>query len=141
MTLIVTLYFTLVLLISVLVYNAPMWFPVKVMNVIMLTLIGILTYEHYKDNLGAPIQGYPSGEFRYVHHEVVGANISLWADTNDKGNRLYVLPYSQKVAEELQEAQEEGSPQGGSFEPSADGLGSPGLELDDWVGPNERMEK
>jgi hypothetical protein len=57
---------------------------------------------------GAPIPGYPSGMFDYVHHKVInqGAGIALWAKPKALDNyRLYTFPYTREVEKKLYEAQ------------------------------------
>lgn len=144
MTPILVCYALLLITFTTLVYCTEGFYWLKIGCIYILVFLGVFCYDFYSNHRGAPIAGYPEDEFEYVHHEIVGHTITLWTTTEDLGDRLYSFLYSQEVAEKLQEAKEkegEGLPQGGSFIESEGGSGSPGLELDDWVGPNERITK
>lgn len=98
-------------------------------------LLGLAVQEHYTDQLGIPIEGYPSGEFVYAHHIAAGNSIKLWAWTEERGDRLYVFEYSQEVAQVLGEAQDKtkrGQEQSGEFIVDENGSeSSPGLQVED----------
>ena len=67
-------------------------------------LFGAVTTNHYLENLGAPIQGYPDGDFTYLHHVIdPDGSIKLWAVTGNK-HRLYAFDYDRTNAERLEEA-------------------------------------
>jgi len=109
-----------------------------------LVLTGAVTMEHYLDNVGAPIKGYPD-KFIYVHHRIIGDVIELWVHVEGTGPRLYTFPYTQEAAEELQEAKEkseEGVEQEGEFtDADGDPETPPSPVIDDWKGDDTTERK
>lgn len=136
MTLVLTIYLLLITATVFMVFYSSIHFSVKGTALSLAVLLGVVTHGHYTEQLGKPVQGYPPVEFVYVHHNVDGDNINLWIWTEDRGNRLYVMPYSQETAEELEKAKaktEGGQAVAGEFIEQEDGReGHPGLELDDY---------
>lgn len=126
------------LLVGLMVYSR-LHVTIKAMALTTFALIGVLVQQHYQDQLGAPIVGEPDGEFIYVAHQAAGDSIRLWAYTDDKGDRLYIFPYSQETAEKLEEANDKGSatgiPQSGEFVEEQGGDRSEGLRFYDWDHP------
>lgn len=107
-------------------------------------LLGLLTQTHYMLQLGKPIKKYPADKFVYIHHMSQVDKIYVWVWTDETGNRLHVIPYSQDTAEELQkgkEGQQRGSTQEGKFSKAKDGSNNPGLIIDTWKGPKDSNSK
>jgi hypothetical protein len=104
---------------------------------------GVYGLDYYKQQLGKPIPGYPTYEFVYVKHMTTGEGITLWTWSEEEGSKLYVFPYDQDTAQELEEAEGkmgDGQLQGGSFSDTAE-RDSPGLEMDDWNSPDTEVTK
>jgi hypothetical protein len=104
---------------------------------------GVYGLDYYKQQLGKPIPGYPAYEFVYVKHMTTGEGITLWTWSEEEGSKLYVFPYDQDTAQELEEAEGkmgDGQLQGGSFSDTAE-RDSPGLEMDDWYSPDTEVTK
>ena len=90
-----------------LVYASQVSKLVKTSAVSICFLSGLMTYEHYVTALGAPIQAIPTGDFNYVNHRISGDDlIYVWIVTEDRGDRLYVFPYSRDAARQLEQAKE-----------------------------------
>jgi len=144
MTLIIIFFVLHSLALCYLAYTSNILRVIKGVLLTFLVLTGALAFDYYKDRLGAPIEGYPP-EFIYVHHRIIGDNIELWVDFEDGDSRVYIFPYSQEAAEELQEAQEQteqGNPQEGKFEPPEGNTDSPPAPvMDDWKGDNTEVTK
>ena len=145
MILIYSIYLLLTAFVVFLVFYSKMGTIIKASTLTLSILLGVFVQSHYIKQLGSPIEGYPDYEFVYIHHLASGDEIKLWVWDGTRGDRLYVIPYSQEVAEELEEAKketEDGTAQGGSFEHDSGNDEAPGLELDDWQGDNvsERKE-
>jgi hypothetical protein len=74
---------------------------------------------------GAPIKSEPKGVWTYVHHEVVGETIVLWAYWGeDNRHRLYEFDYDREKAKKLNEAKDgrqSGNPQNGEFKKPPEG--------------------
>ena len=127
------------ILVCFLIYSSRLHVAIKALAFSSLVLLGFFTEGYYRDQLGAPIKGLPQGEFVYMHHIVVGDQIRLWIWTEDRGDRLYVMPYDQETAEELEKAKQEtegGSTQQGEFHTEDDNgkPQPPSLRTDDWKG-------
>lgn len=123
MTAIYVLYLLLSALVVFLVFYSRLVVGVKAVALSVLVLLGVVTSGHYISQLGKPIGGFPSYEFVYVYHVTQGSSITLWAWSAEAGSKLYVFPYSQETAQELEEAKaksEEGDTQTGQFTNSAD---------------------
>jgi hypothetical protein len=121
--------------------NAYSWIKAFALSALILT--GTYGLDYYKNQLGKPIPGYPAYEFVYVKHMTTGEGITLWAWSEEEGSKLYVFPYDQDTAQELEEAEGkmgEGQLQGGSFSDTAE-RDSPGLEMDDWYSPDTEVTK
>lgn len=129
-------YGLLSLLVVFLLYYSSITKYIKTTALTLLVIFGILVYSKYLEELGAPIDNTPSGEFVYVHHTVKGDWIYVWVWTEERGDRLHIVPYSQETAESLQGAKEEtdkGQPQQGSF-PQEGAREEEAPVFDDWVG-------
>jgi|SaaInlV_125m_DNA_1040241.scaffolds.fasta_scaffold130046_2 hypothetical protein len=83
---------------------------------------------------GAPIKNEPEGVWTYVHHEVVGDNIVLWAYWGEENkHRLYEFEYDREKAKKLNEAKEgrkKGVAQNGEFKNPPEGNGRSQIILD-----------
>ena len=140
-------YVLLAAVVVFLMFYSRLSYLVKASALTLSVLLGALAQSHYVKLLGSPIQGFPSYEFVYVHHTAVGGVIKLWIWDEGLGDRLYIIPYDQDTAQELEEAQKEsekGTPQSGQFseeETGSDKDQSPSLELDDWAGDKTETEK
>lgn len=144
MILIYTGYLVLSGAVVFLVFYSSLGWSIKAGALTTLVLLGLFTQDHYTSQLGKPIGGFPPSEFVYVHHVAEGDDITLWVWTEEDAHRLYTFPYTQEVAEELEEAKQKtegGQPQEGQFIPQEDGEGEPGLVVDDWIGPNSERIK
>lgn len=91
----------LILLVVLSLYKSNVYNLIKLMCISTLVAFFSFGYIHYKDVLGAPIEGLPD-EFIYVHH-TIGANdqIFLWAKIDDQ-HRLFVFAYDRDSAKELE---------------------------------------
>jgi len=60
----------------------------------------------YKQNLGTPQTKYPTSEFVYVYHKFSadGRWIYIWIDDEESGDKLYKVPYTRRMAEDIGEA-------------------------------------
>lgn len=132
---------------AVLTYTSQVNKLTKAIALPLLLLIGVLTFEHYRSLLGAPISARPVGEIAYIHHEIVStlegdASIIIWIFDRELGDRLYQYPYNRIDAERLTNARSN----------SADGdqnvildfgvTGSPGIDSRrDWTIEGERFIK
>ncbi len=140
MTVVYITFGVLTFLVAICTYLSTAHYLVKGLMIIVLVLFGFFTEVHYRDSLGAPIEGFPEGKFRYTYHEVQGDFILLWVWTEGKDDRLYNFPFDQETAEELAKAQQEGqegATQGGEFitDQNQEGELDTSLFMDDWVGP------
>ena len=127
----------LAVLLGWLTYTTPAHRMVKAVAIVGLIILGLGLEAHYKRSLGKPIPDYPQGEFLYIAHEVQGDSIMLWAWTEGRGNRLYVIPFNQDTAEALEEAKDADGDQGGEFRADEGGEQNdfePSLIIDDWFG-------
>jgi hypothetical protein len=143
MILIYITYLLLAALVVFLIFYSSMGGVIKASALTLAVLLGVFVQGHYIKQLGSPIDGYPDYEFVYVHHIAEGNEIKLWVWSKETGDKLYVLPYSQEIAEELEKAKskaEGGAMQGGSFEETSRDK-APGLHLDDWKGDNTSERK
>lgn len=117
---------------------------VKALALSATILLGLLTQAHYILQLGKPIKKYPADKFVYVHHVSQVDKIYVWVWTDEAGNKLHVIPYSQDTAEELQkgkEGQKRGTTQEGKFSKAKDGSNNPGLIIDTWKAPKSLNNK
>lgn len=134
----------LALCVAVLLYASHAHAVIKATALASLIVLGLGLESHYRDRLGAPIEGYPQGGFTYVHHVIYGNSIMLWVNTEGLGSRLYVFPYDQETAEELEEAKE-GNDQGfertGAFVVDPRNTEAMSLEMDDINNPQHRDTK
>ena len=145
MIVIYTAFVVLSVAVAVLLYVSGAHKIIKALALSSLVVLGLGLEDHYRENLGKPIDGYPSREFIYVHHELQGQSIYLWVYIPDIGHRLYAFPYSQETAEELEEgqdAQATGTEQVGRFVQDPRNPEARSLEMDDvqLSGSNERKE-
>jgi len=92
---------------AILLYTSRAFFAIKLVALASVVVLGLGLEAHYRDQLGAPIAAYPEGEFEYVYHSVQGDSIYLWVWNKTKENRLYVIPYDQETAEELEKAKQQ----------------------------------
>lgn len=134
MTIIYIAFTVLALAMAILLYVSQAHKIFKALALSSLIVLGLGLEAHYRENLGAPIEGYPPGEFIYIHHQLQGQTILLWVYLEGIGHRLYVLPYDQETAEELKEGkdeQAEGHEQSGQFIQDPRNPDAKSLELDD----------
>jgi len=139
MTVIYIAFVSLALLVAVLAYTSRAYGVIKAIAIVGLVALGLGLEGHYKASLGKPIESNPPNGFIYIHHEIQGEDIIIWSWVKGVGHRLYVIPFDQRAAEELAEAQQQGTPQQGRFETDergVDGDADSGLIFDDWVGDN-----
>lgn len=140
MTLIYVIYILLMSFTVFLMFYSNLGGFVKASALTLSLLLGLAVQAHYTDQLGIPIQTHPSGEFVYTHHTTSGDSIKLWAWTEERGDRLYVFPYSQETAQTLDGAKDkaaEGQAQSGEFVVDVnDNESSPGLRIEDFDNPN-----
>ena len=144
MTLIIVFFILHAVALCYLAYTSRISKVIKSVLLSFLVITGAFALDFYKDRLGAPIEGYPP-KFIYVHHRIVSDNIELWVDFEEAEPRLYVFPYSQEAAEELQKAKEKsegGTPQTGEFESQTGTLEGPQAPvMDDWHGDKDDFSK
>lgn len=116
----------------------------KLLCFLLLTAVGVISYETYKNHLGVPIVGYPQYEFLYIHHIYdTNDNITLWVVNaeNLREHRLHMFPYSREVAKQLEQAQQEtenGNPTSGRFSLGKSGVA---LYISEWDSPNVNETK
>ena len=138
-------YGLLVTAVVFLVFYSSLSKIIKASTLTLAVLLGVFVQDHYLDQLGKPIEAYPSSEFVYVHHTQTGDFIKLWVWKEGLGDRLHIIPYTQETAKELEDAAKEtkkGKPQSGEFDlDSEDDKNAPGLTLDDWDGGNSEIRK
>lgn len=144
MTSIYVLYLLLSALVVFLMFYSTISGFYKSITLSVLVLVGVVTRDHYVSQLGKPITGFPAYEFVYVHHVSRGDTILIWVWSEDSGNKLYSFPYSQALAEELEQAkkkaEQEGDSPSGKFTDSR-GDGSIHLETGSWVGSSTERTK
>lgn len=136
MILIYTAYLLLSAVVVFLVYYSSLGRTFKASALTLAVLLGVFAQSHYIKQLGSPIHEYPADGFVYVHHTAEGDFIKLWVWLEDRGDRLYIIPYTQETVKALEEAKEEtaiGNPQSGEFEGEGERQ-EPGLQLDDYQG-------
>lgn len=125
------------ILLAFLVYWSKAHWIIKSLVLIGLLIKGMLAFVFYQHMLGAPILGYPSYEFQYVHHIVTAdEEIILWVYDIEKEHRLYLMPYDRESAIELEKARqgtENGIPMVGEFETDVTGDTSISLEVGDLI--------
>ena len=78
---------------------------------------------------GAPINQEPDGKFTYIHHEITDQSntIILWMYQQERGHRLYKIPYDREKAKQLQKAKnsrDAGNSTEGHFKPNGNGYSS-----------------
>jgi len=98
---------TLCVLVSLLSYWSQVHTIVKVLSLSAALLLLHSTLTLYKEMLAAPIENTPPDGFIYVHHITTSETITVWVWVEDRGHRLYEIPYDRKTAESMQEAQEQ----------------------------------
>jgi hypothetical protein len=140
------IFFVVSVLMAMLAYTSRVSKVFKAVAFSFMVTLGLFTDAHYRDQLGIPATGIPVGEFVYVHHVVVGDSIKLWIWTEERHDRLHIIPYDQETAEKLQEAKERtegGVTQNGQFELEDEGGNpqQPSLEMDDWTGTSDTIGK
>lgn len=143
MLLIYTVYLLLSSLVVYLMFYSTLNKFIKAIALTVIVLLGLITQDHYISNLGKPINAYPVGEFVYVFHVPQGDDISVWVWTEEDGNKLHTIPYSQEAAEKLQNAKEKseaGQAQKGEFT-EGDSKHAAGLTMDKWQGPKTEETK
>jgi len=137
MTIIYLAYASLTLFMAYLAYVSFANKIIKGAAIVALVIFGLGLELHYKESLGSPIEALPPDGFIYVHHEVQGEDITIWVWLEDKGDKLYLIPFDQETAEELAEAQKKGTPQQGSFNTDQNGQkndSDSSLIFEDWMG-------
>lgn len=96
----------LIVLLAFLLYYSTAHYLVKV--TVFPALIAALYFGTviYIDQMGAPINSVPKGDFQYVHHQAGegGEVIYLWVFTVERGQRLHSVPYTRETMEQLEEA-------------------------------------
>ncbi len=99
--------FGLIFLVTLMTYFSNIHSFVKAVTFGVLVLFGVLTYEHYIDVVGTPIEGYPITEFYYIGHINVKSETFLWIfDDRIQDHRLYSFPYTNEMAQQLEEMRE-----------------------------------
>lgn len=133
------------LVIAFLSYWSKSHWSLKAVALPLFLILGLLSFEYYVDNLGAPIQTRPSGEHQYIYHIVtVKPSIMIWTWQPERGSRLYEYPYERNEAKELQEQKEkkEGGEEGGILKFDTDNDGIPIIEdLQEFSIPTRRIPK
>ena len=125
------------ILLACIVYlsNANWFIKVCILSALLTT--GLAGYAHYKDSLGAPIAEYPADGFEYNWHEVTPeGDILIWATTEQRGNRLYRIPYERATSKALEEAKEKkkaGTATAGTFV-TREGRPNPRLDMSEFGG-------
>ena len=108
----IALGFVTTLLMAYYSYRSSLPNFVKLLSLpLIIVYFGVAGYL-YNDALGAPIKKGLALEFRYLHHTIKGDCLLIWAYTDERGNRLYKLPYNRETAKALEEAkkkQQEGA--------------------------------
>lgn len=106
--------------VAYLVYNSQAhWFAKLIALPLVIALTATMVYTAL-DRMGAPIEAEPKGEFAYLHHTLSanGEKIFIWIYTEERGNRLHVIPYKRETAKALNDAKQkakQGEKQIGSF--------------------------
>ena len=116
----------LIVIVAFLVYHSTAPYAEKAAVFPALIAVIIFGYLIFIDNLGAPINSIPQGDFQYVHHQAgnSGEVIYLWVWTADRGQRLHTFPYDRETMEQLEEAKgrSEGGTEHGRFTATGDGF-------------------
>ena len=105
MTFIVSFGIILLLLICSLVYTSRLFFVVKLLCFPVFLGLSYMVYDHYTYYLGAPVEKDLPDEFAYRHHMLETETILVWIK-EDRGERLYLIPYDRELAKKLEEAKE-----------------------------------
>lgn len=92
--------------VAMLIYYSKAHYIFKIAIYPALAGVFAAMYLVYIAALGAPINGLPTTKFIYISHIIVdnGREIIMWADTKEKGQRLYEFPYSCDTAKQLENA-------------------------------------
>lgn len=106
MIMIIAAWVLTVLLFVFMVYYSNMMYLIKAASLPMLLLFSGAVTVHYVDNLGAPIKRPIPLEFEYIHHKIAGESILVWIYTEERGERLYEIPYDRETAKAMEEAKE-----------------------------------
>lgn len=86
-------------------YTSSMHKSIKMLSLPLFLLLASMVGWTYYDNLGAPIQREVPEKFEYVAHKVTGTEfIHVYLYTKERGDRLYVIPYTRDAAKELAKA-------------------------------------
>lgn len=86
-------------------YTSSMHKSIKMLSLPLFFLLASMVGWTYYDNLGAPIQRDVPEKFEYVAHKVTGTEfIHVYLYTEERGDRLYVIPYTRDAAKELAKA-------------------------------------
>jgi uncharacterized membrane protein YqiK len=143
MTLVYAAFAVLAVLVGILVYTTLVFNLIKAGAIVALIVLGLGLEVHYRSKLGAPIEGYPDDKALYVAHQVQGVHILIWVWDETLNNRLYMIPYDQATAEQLEAAGEAGSEQSVEFIESEGDNGSTevSVEVDDWSGDRTEETK
>ena len=106
MEFIIAVGFILLILVCVLTYTSKVYQIVKFTVLPTLLVLSVFTVIHYLDNLGSPLDRPVPDEFAYKAHLIEGDFIYVWTHTEEKGHKLYVVPYDREKAKELEEAKD-----------------------------------
>ena len=81
------------------------------LKLMMLPLAGVIVLSSlaiYYESLGKPNPYGMPERSEYIHHRITNDDtIVVWLLTEEKGDRLYVIPYTRESAQELEEAKEQ----------------------------------
>ena len=115
-----------IVVVAFLLYYSTAHYAVKIAVFPALIAAIVFGYLIFTDNLGAPINSVPQGDFQYVHHQAgnSGEVIYLWVFTVERGQRLHSVPYSRETMKQLEEAKgrTEGGTEYGQFIATGDGF-------------------
>lgn len=102
-------------------YTSSMHKLIKLLALPLFLALSGLVGWNYHDNLGAPIAREIPEKFDYVAHKVTGDEyIHVYIYTKERGDRLYIIPYTRDAARELAKAKEmaeQGMPVEGTNKP------------------------
>jgi hypothetical protein len=101
------------MLLVFLVYYSRIHLMLKLITLPLAIMLSGLVTLNYLDNLGAPLGRELPAEIEYMHHEVQGKLVFVWIKTDDRGNRIHVIPYERNQVKALEEAKKKKEQQKG----------------------------
>jgi hypothetical protein len=118
-----------------LTYTSETYRIIKLIALPVFLIASLVSYIFYLEDRGNPSVGYIPENSQYVFHRVTNEEtIVIWI-TTEKGDRLYVIPYSRESAKELEGAREKSEE--GELQRVENKGDNSQVKTDDWEPPDQ----